>query len=226
MFPHDFIAKLNSGGSSIIYASLLPGPVGDVQVDASGNAWITGVATSDLPRVHSLVPAPSPAVQPGILSAPVFFAEIPPQGGAFLQSTIFDSSDYLISSYGSGMPNTRLLLPGGRVCVLNVLVKSPTPENVLNSQSSQALVCSDASAAAIEMRTPLPAGSYNVAQASPDGAAVLLAGSGGQNSRPHPVSFSPRLPGAPLPMIRSRCTATMPYSSVFPSRIPSPPFPR
>ncbi len=179
-FPHDFIAKLNSAGSSLTYASLLPGPLGDVQVDASGNAWIAGIATSDVPRVHSLVPAPSPAVHPGIGSGPAYFAEIPPQGGAFLQSTVFDSSDYWTSSNTTSQPSTKLVFPAGRVCVLNVPVKSPTPGSLATTGSTQSLVCSDAAQSAIEMRTLLPDAFYNAAQASPDGA-VLLAGSGGNS---------------------------------------------
>ena len=87
-----FVAKLNprqKGAASLIYSTYLGGPNGDygagVAVDALGNAYTTGLASSGFPVVNSLQAAPN-----GI--SDVFVAELNPQGTKLIYSTYLGGS--------------------------------------------------------------------------------------------------------------------------------------
>jgi Beta-propeller repeat len=87
-----FVAKINprqKGAASLVYSTYLGGPNLDygagVAVDALGNAYTTGLASSGFPVVNALQAAPN-----GISDA--FVAELNPQGTELIYSTYLGGS--------------------------------------------------------------------------------------------------------------------------------------
>lgn len=62
--PHAFVAKLSSAGNQLVYSSFLGGVSTDVgysiAVNASGNAWITGITNSSNFPIHGNAYDPNP----------------------------------------------------------------------------------------------------------------------------------------------------------------------
>jgi len=89
-----FVAKLNTTGSALVYATYLGGSNDDggfknaIAVDTAGNAYVTGATLSpDFPTVHPL--------QPTLRSAEdAFVAKLNATGSALVYSTYLGGSDY------------------------------------------------------------------------------------------------------------------------------------
>ena len=90
-----FIAKLNPTGTSLIYSTYLGGSVSDnavgIGIDASGNAYVTGITTStDFPIANGSA-AIEPIAPPKTITigsqTSGFFAELDPNGANLLYST-------------------------------------------------------------------------------------------------------------------------------------------
>jgi hypothetical protein len=81
-----FVAKLNPGGSALVYSTYLGGSAEDqgfgIAVDSSGNAYVTGVTNStDFPTAHPLQAAS------GGGGRDAFVAKLNPAGSALVYST-------------------------------------------------------------------------------------------------------------------------------------------
>ncbi|MBC8254544.1 MAG: SBBP repeat-containing protein [Ardenticatenia bacterium] len=87
-----FVTKLSADGSSLIYSTYLGGSSGDVAyaiaVDAEGNAYVTGPASSDFPTT----PGAFQTEPGGNLDA--FVARLNPAGDALVYSTFLGGSGY------------------------------------------------------------------------------------------------------------------------------------
>ncbi len=84
-----FVAKINAGGSALLYSTYLGGSDGDqgsgIAVDGAGNAYVTGTAGRDFPTVNPLQPAYGGA-------ADAFVAKINTVGSALVYSTYLGGS--------------------------------------------------------------------------------------------------------------------------------------
>src|SRR5208337_649907 len=81
----DFVAKINTEGSALVYSTYLGGSVDDfgasIAVDSGGNAYVTGETNStDFPTMNPLQPANA-----GYRN--VFVSKINPSGSALVYST-------------------------------------------------------------------------------------------------------------------------------------------
>ena len=84
-----FVAKYNSTGSSLVYATYIGGSGSDlglgIAVDSSGNAYVTGSTDSpNFPSTTSIHPTPS--------GVDVFVVKLNANGSALLYSTVFGGS--------------------------------------------------------------------------------------------------------------------------------------
>jgi hypothetical protein len=85
-----FVAKVNTTGSALIYATLIPGAIfgSDIGIDASGNAYVTGHTNVDfLATVNAAQPT-----RGGDFDA--FITKLDPTGSSILYSTYFGGSSF------------------------------------------------------------------------------------------------------------------------------------
>ncbi len=138
-------------------------------------------------RVNPLVLDPVPSTFPPINStvASPFFAEIPPQGGSFLQSTLFYGPGDTATAGHAPPTFIKLVFPAGRLCFAGIGVSAQTPGAVAADSSaglSSTLDCVDSTGTRLGIQTILPPpGVYTAAQPTPDGA-VIFAGSAATGS--------------------------------------------
>jgi uncharacterized protein (TIGR03437 family) len=101
-FPSAFVAKLNASGTVLEYGTFLGGS-GDneaygIAVDASGNAYVTGVTNSpDFPTTADAFVTPNRAPGP---QGDVFVVKLNPAGSALLYSSVFGGNG---SDFGSAI---------------------------------------------------------------------------------------------------------------------------
>jgi hypothetical protein len=100
---NTFISKLNSTGSLLVYSTYLGGNNDDegygIAVDTSGNAYVTGYATStNFPSLH---PLSSNSTLGGNSNA--FVTELNPSGSALVYSTYLGGNDKNWNEYGNGI---------------------------------------------------------------------------------------------------------------------------
>lgn len=128
-FPEQaFIAKLNASGSALVYASMLNGngkgsAISDLQVDSSGNAWVAGYTLgTGLPQINPVILDPVPSTFPvaSETNGSPFFAEVAPQGGALLRSTLFYGPGYTAMQGQAPAPWMKLVFPAGRLCLAGI----------------------------------------------------------------------------------------------------------
>lgn len=115
-----FVAMIDPSGSALVYSTYLGGTGmdqgGDIAVDASGNAYVTGFTNSDdFPTANPLQPAPG-----GFGDA--FVAKLNPAGSALLYSTYLGGSDseFAIPGHavlGGGQPGAIAVGPSGNAYV-------------------------------------------------------------------------------------------------------------
>jgi hypothetical protein len=97
-FPSAFVAKLNPAGSALVYSTYLGGSgggLGDsgsgIAVDAAGNAYVTGMASStNFPTADPLQPTCGACP----LYETAFVAELNPIGSALVYSTYLGGSNF------------------------------------------------------------------------------------------------------------------------------------
>jgi|GEM_PF-859905 len=102
-----FIAKLSSGGSSLIYSTYLGGSSQDqangIAVDSSGNAYIAGgTSSNDFPTANALYPS-SAAVAAGYKTG--FVTKLNAAGNALVYSTFLGGSTNATQIYGIAVDN-------------------------------------------------------------------------------------------------------------------------
>ncbi len=101
-YPNAFVTKLNPSGTALDYSTYLGGNgvLGDkayaIAVDASGNAYVTGSATS-IPTTPSAF-----QTRPGAQFDNAFLTKLNPTGSALLYSTFLDGGDNK-GSIGNGV---------------------------------------------------------------------------------------------------------------------------
>jgi hypothetical protein len=118
LFFNAFVAKLTADGSALVYSTYLGGSSGTdrafgIAVDAAGNAYVSGLASSpDFPRTTHIGP-------PG----GGFVAKLEPTGSSLVYSTTIGGagahgiavdgagSAYVVGGAGSGFPTVNALQP-------------------------------------------------------------------------------------------------------------------
>jgi Bacterial Ig domain/Carboxypeptidase regulatory-like domain/IPT/TIG domain/Beta-propeller repeat len=90
-----FIIKVNPDGSALLYSSLLSGAIGatDIAIDGSGNAYITGSTSGDLPTVNAFQPSYAG-------NSDAFVARLDVTGSSLLYASYFGGSG---SDFGEGI---------------------------------------------------------------------------------------------------------------------------
>jgi hypothetical protein len=87
--PDVFVAKLNPGGSELIYATYLGGSSGQlatgIAIDPSGSAYVCGISSTNFPVVNALQPMPGDGID-------AFVAKLNPAGSALVYSTFLGGS--------------------------------------------------------------------------------------------------------------------------------------
>jgi hypothetical protein len=95
----SFVAKLNAGGSALVYSTYFGGNLFDIPegiaVDGSGSAYVTGMTgSSDFPIVNAVQATIDPAeCSPGVRCGDAFLTKINPAGSAFVYSTYLGGSN-------------------------------------------------------------------------------------------------------------------------------------
>ena len=186
-----FVAKINSSGTALVYATYLGGSSSDsatgIAVDAQGNAYLTGTTYSaDFPSVNA-IQAPAGATCSGIWGGPVlcsdvFAAKLNAQGSALTYSTYVGPAD---NSY----PTAIAVDPGG-----DAFVAGYAPAYVGYPITSDALVhCNGAGTGAflIEFRAN---GSLEFSTFFPQGITAMAFGNAGLYLAGQPEYYS----GLPL----------------------------
>jgi uncharacterized protein (TIGR03437 family) len=89
-----FVTKLNPAGNGLVYSMVIGGSNTDgcssIALDASGNAYVTGVTNStDLPTVNAIQSSLPPSQQFGSATAAAFIFKLNPAGTTLLYSTYF-----------------------------------------------------------------------------------------------------------------------------------------
>jgi len=87
-----FVAKVNPGGSALLYSTYLGGDEGDacygIAVDRHGSAYVTGVTyATNFPTANSLQPLPGGSYD-------AFVSKLNPQGAALVYSTYLGGGDF------------------------------------------------------------------------------------------------------------------------------------
>jgi hypothetical protein len=208
-----YVAKLNSSGSALLYASMLNGGMNvgngssliyDLAIDSAGNANVLGSTAGALPQVNPLdigtLPAGYPAFD-GTTYWP-FLAKLPPAGGQLLQSTLLYGPDYQLT-----YSQTPRLVPGGTpLCIAglghNTMQQTAGGLGLVSADIWQpswgwTLDCVDETATRIAVKSGLPytAGNYTDLAATPDGA-VLFGGMALQSMQTTPGVVQPNYGGA------------------------------
>lgn len=208
-----YVAKLNSAGSALLYASMLNGgpnqgntrsQISDLTIDSAGNVDVLGVTSGTLlPQVNPLNTGALPAGYPafdGTTSWP-FLAKLPPAGGQLLQSTLLYGPDYKVQSWP-----LRLVPSGTPLCIAGLGGNSmqqtpgglgPVSAGVPLPTWGFTLDCLDPAGTSIALKTGLPdtAGNYTDLAATPDGA-LLFGGVALQVLQTTPGVVQPKFGGS------------------------------
>ena len=97
-FDNDFVTKLNTSGSALVYSTYLPhnngGVGGGIAVDGLGNAWVTGIAGAGFPITAGAFQTTYGG------SGDVYITKLDPTGSALVYSTFLGGSSV---DFGSGV---------------------------------------------------------------------------------------------------------------------------
>ena len=97
--PTSFVAKLNAAGSALVYSTYLGGSGYDegqaIAVDAAGNAYVTGMTTSnDFPTVNPIQANCDDCGIRNYIYCDAFVSKLNPNGSALIYSTYLGGSGY------------------------------------------------------------------------------------------------------------------------------------
>jgi hypothetical protein len=136
-----FVAKFAPSGTNLIYSTFLGGTNADqafaIAVDAVGNAYVTGGATSpNFPDTATNVPGLSNGLtnnQSGlILTTNAFLAKLNPTGSSLVYSAVFGGTNYGIDiGYGVAVD------PAGDAFVVGATSSTSFPVTITNSTPGQ-----------------------------------------------------------------------------------------
>jgi hypothetical protein len=184
-----FVAKLNSSGTAMIFATELHGDglsaVSDVRVAADGTIHILGYgAGTNFPQVNPLTLDALPANYYYSDDPTPYWAILPSGGGSLIRSTLFVGPQFSTAVALAFPQQLRLAFPaGGQPCFLNIgsngLQQSEGglvgKANAYASYSfGGTLLCVDGGGLGLGMKTMLPAGaSFLEVDAAPDGTLVF-----------------------------------------------------
>jgi hypothetical protein len=185
-----YVAKLNSSGSALLFASALDGgpattygwsQIDDVAIDAAGNIDVVGLTKGTLPQVNPLnvgtLPSTYPAYTADMQAA--FLAKIPAAGGNLLQSTLLYGPDYTTNAAARLVPSASpLCIAGVGAARMQQTAGGLGDDYVAYTTPNWGwtLECVDGGSTSISIKTALPytGGSFTDLAAAPDGSLIFV----------------------------------------------------
>jgi hypothetical protein len=201
-----YVAKLNSSGSALLFASALDGgtattygwsQIDDVTIDAAGNIDVIGLTKGTLPQVNPLNVGTLPSTYPALTSdmQTAFLAEIPAAGGKLLQSTLLYGPDYTANATARLVPGASpLCIAGMGAARMQQTAGGLGADYVAYTTPSWGwtLECVDDANTSISLKTALPytGGSFTDLAAAPDGT-IIFAGTAAMGLQTTPGVLQP-----------------------------------